>query len=210
VIQLEQPYIIQNQNEMIVLVELPPDGKQLRTKIKRTVNGILRRRLIARVNGECNLQVHVAASIDATSTITRVAGMEEEEVVTLANIFEEGISFALALDLNRRPRVSRTKEGFIPILPRKQVDERSRHLVIHTAMRWGWRDPFLTQSRRLEIAKAACRQVAFDLGYTAPLAHSRLPFWYGNLSEAIASGENLIDNDPVSPSHCGSTSYVPS
>jgi hypothetical protein len=116
--------------------------------------------------------------------------------------------FALALDLNRRPRVSRTKEGFIPILPRKQADERSRHLVIHTAMRWGWRDPFLTQSRRLEIAKAACRQVAFDLGYTAPLAHSRLPFWYGNLSEAIDSGENLIDEDPVSPSHCGKTSYV--
>ncbi len=155
--------INQNKNEMIVLVQLPPEGKQLRTKIKRTVNGILRRRLIGRVNGECSL-LHVADSADAV-TITTVAGMEEEQVVTLANIFEERISFALALDLNRRPRVSRTKEGFIPILPRKQADERSRHLVIHTAMRWGWRDPFLTQSRRLEIAKAACRQVAFDRLY---------------------------------------------
>ena len=51
--------------------------------------------------------------------------------------------------------------------------------------------------------------MAYDLGYTAALAHSRLPFWYGNLSEAIDSGENLLDgDDPVSPSHCGKTSYV--
>jgi hypothetical protein len=109
--------------------------------------------------------------------------MEDEEVITVANIFEERISFALALNLNRRPRVSRIDEGFIPILPRKQADERSRHLVIHTAIRWGWRDPFLTQSRRFQIAKAACRQVVFDLGYTAPLTYSRLPFWLVWLSE---------------------------
>jgi hypothetical protein len=198
--------INQNKSDMIVLVELPPEGKQLRTKIKRTVNGILRRRLIGRVNGECNL-LHVADSIDA-STITTVAGMEEEEVMSLASVLEQRILFALALDLNRRPRLSRTAEAYIPILDSKQADERSRHLVIHTAQRWGWRDPFLTQLRRLEIAKAACRQVAFDLGYSRPLAHSRLPYWYVSLGDAIDSGENLIDIDPVSPSHCGSTSYV--
>ena len=195
----------QNKNVTIVSVELHPDGgKELRTKIKRTVNGILKRRLVSRVNGEGS--VEVANSTDATSiTDTTAATMEEEEVISLATTLEEGIEYALALDLNCRPRVTRTKEAFIPILDRKQADEKSRHLVIHTAMRWGWRDPFLTKSRRLEIAKAACRQVAFDRGFTSPLAHSRLPYWYGCLSDAIDLGEN---SDPVSPSHCGKTSYV--
>jgi hypothetical protein len=114
--------------------------------------------------------------------------MDEEEVVSLASVLEQRIVFALALDLKRRPRLSRTAEVYIPILDSKQADQRSRNLVIHTAQRWGWRDPFLTQSRRLEIAKAACRQVAFDLGYTRPLAHSRLPYWYASLGDAIDSG----------------------
>ena len=35
---------------------------------------------------------------------------------------------------------------------------------------WGWHDPCLTVARRNEIAKAAGRQVAYDLGYVAPFA----------------------------------------
>ncbi|KAG7341326.1 hypothetical protein IV203_023277 [Nitzschia inconspicua] len=47
------------------------------------------------------------------------------------------------------------------------------------------------------IAKAACRQVAYDMGYPAPLAHTRLPHWYGLVHAAITTGENA---DPCSPS----------
>jgi hypothetical protein len=78
-------------------------------------------------------------------------------------------------------------------------------MVIHTAILWGWRDPCLTYKERQEIAKAACIQVAYDLGYKQPLAQTQLPYWYGRLQDAIATGE---DQDPVSPSQCGRQSYV--
>ena len=78
-------------------------------------------------------------------------------------------------------------------------------MVIHTAILWGWRDPFLTEKARLRIAKAACRLIAYDMGYPGPLAYTRLPYWYGEINEAILKGE---DRDPISPSHCGRESYV--
>lgn len=71
-----------------------------------------------------------------------------------------------------------------------QADERFRNLVLHTAVMWGWRDPFLTFARRDEIAKAACRQVSYDMGYRAPLAHTRLPVWYGMINAMITGGES--------------------
>jgi hypothetical protein len=46
--------MIQNKSVIIVSVELPPDpddkAKQLRTKIKRTINGILKQQLVRTVN----------------------------------------------------------------------------------------------------------------------------------------------------------------
>lgn len=78
-------------------------------------------------------------------------------------------------------------------------------MVIHTIILWGWRDPFLTYHRRTIIAKAVCKQVAYDFGYQKPLAHTQLPYWYGKLNNAIAAGES---NDPVSPSYCGSKKYT--
>jgi hypothetical protein len=78
-------------------------------------------------------------------------------------------------------------------------------MVIHTAILWGWLDPCLTYKRRQEIAQAACRQVAYDLGYKQPLAHTQLPYWYGRLQDAFGTAE---DQDPVSPSQCGRQSYV--
>lgn len=79
-------------------------------------------------------------------------------------------------------------------------------MVIRTAILWGWRDPCLAYKRRQEIAKAACRQVAYDLGYKQPLAHAQLPYWYGRLQDAFATGAD--QEDPVSPSQCGRQSYV--
>ena len=87
----------------------------------------------------------------------------------------------------------------------RQADERSRNMVIHTAIMWGWRDPYLTTSRRELIAKAACRQVAYDMGYPVPLAHTRLASWYGLINATITGGEN---RDPLSPSQSGRTTYI--
>lgn len=78
-------------------------------------------------------------------------------------------------------------------------------MVIHTAIIWGWLDPCPTRTRRNDIAKAACQQVAYDLGFRSPLASARLPAWYGALNAAIADGES---QDPVSPSRSGSRRYV--
>jgi len=93
----------------------------------------------------------------------------------------------------------------IVVHSRRQADERSRNMVIHTAIMWGWRDPCLTTSRREFIAKAACRQVAYDMGYPVPLVHTRLASWYGLINSTIAGGEN---RDPLSPSQSGRTTYI--
>ncbi|KAG7357475.1 hypothetical protein IV203_002163 [Nitzschia inconspicua] len=95
----------------------------------------------------------------------------------------------------------------IQVHNRKQANERTtgRNVVLHTAITWGWRDPSLTSARREYIAKAACRQVAYDMGYPAPLAHTRLPHWYGLVHAAITTGENA---DPCSPSNSGRATNV--
>ena len=88
---------------------------------------------------------------------------------------------------------------------RRQPDERYRHLVLHTGIMWGRHDPCLTVARRNEIARAACRQVAYDLGYSAPFAYSRLPVWYGMLNTAILDGEKI---DSLSPSRTDRPNYI--
>ncbi|KAG7373308.1 hypothetical protein IV203_034032 [Nitzschia inconspicua] len=95
----------------------------------------------------------------------------------------------------------------IQVHNRKQANERTtgRNVVLHTAITWGWRDPSLTSARREYIAKSACRQVAYDMGYPAPLAHTRLPHWYGLVHAAITTGENA---DPCSPSNSGRATNV--
>ena len=88
---------------------------------------------------------------------------------------------------------------------RKQADERARHLVLHTASLWGYRDPTIPCNTRRDIAKAACRQVAYDLGYFKALAHTQLPSWYAKVSSQVTGGES---SDPLSPSHSGRNSYI--
>ena len=63
----------------------------------------------------------------------------------------------------------------------------------------------MTFSRRESIARAACRQVAYDLGYSRALAHTSLPIWYGSINDLVSTGENP---DPLSPSHAGSSKYL--
>ena len=88
---------------------------------------------------------------------------------------------------------------------RRQASERCRHLVIHTATLWGYHDPAIPYKYRCNIAKAACRQVAYDHGYAHTLAHTQLPNWHARMIHSISGGES---SDPLSPSHCGSKSYI--
>ena len=90
---------------------------------------------------------------------------------------------------------------------RKQADERARHLVLHTASLWGHRDPAIPCNVRRDIAKAACRQVACDLGHFKALAHTQLPSWHAKVFNQVAGGES---SDPLSPSHSGRRSNTAS
>ena len=56
----------------------------------------------------------------------------------------------------------------------------------------------------MKIARAVCRQVAFDNGYEKPFSASRLRFWDEKLTEAIDNGTSP---DPLSSNHRGSVGY---
>lgn len=130
---------------------------------------------------------------------------KEEEEARVGNKVKQCVNFALALDLDRRPRLSRSDANQIQILESKQADERARNLVVHTAVLWGWKDPYITWKQRTLIAKAACKQVSYDLGYKCELAYTALPRWFAKLHVAIERGELI---DPMSPSHSGSVKYL--
>ena len=79
--------------------------------------------------------------------------------------FKEAIAYALALDLEREPRLDRAGVNEIEIHKRNQVNEQERVMILFTAKLWGWQDPSLTKRKRMRIAMAACRQVAYDYGH---------------------------------------------
>jgi len=130
---------------------------------------------------------------------------EEQRSEVIATYVEQDINFAFALDLGRRPRLSRAGTIEINLHERRQANERDRHMIIHTAILWGWSDPFLSFQDRQKVAHAACRQVAYDHGFAKCLATTRLPSWYGSINKAIMEGES---RDPISPSHSGTVAYV--
>lgn len=120
---------------------------------------------------------------------------------------QQQIEFALVLDLSRVPRLSRSGAHAILLHDRRQANERERNIVLHTAVQWGYHDPLLTNSARQRIAKAACRQVAYDYGFRNVLAVTRMPAWFGELRMALTHGDST---DPLSPSHSGKKGYMDS
>ena len=54
-------------------------------------------------------------------------------------------------------------------------------MVVHAAIKWGWKDPSLTVKQRERITKAACRQVAYDLGHAASLATTSVVAWIATI-----------------------------
>ena len=165
----------------------------------RVSNQIISRNLVNRIMSE-------------EERVTQVHQPQEEEEEQqqennewIQNKVQEQIEFALALDFQRRPRLSRSGATSIIIHDRKQANERERSIAIHTATQWGYYDPVLTLKRRHLIAEASCRQVSYDFGFQKPFAKHQLPRWYGELNKAIMGGEST---DPLSPSHSGRKAYL--
>ena len=78
-------------------------------------------------------------------------------------------------------------------------------MVIHTAKLWGWQDDSLTAKKRAKIARAACRQVAYDAGYQHPLSHVMVKVWHEALIKFISEGGNPME--ALTPTYKGSKSY---
>jgi hypothetical protein len=78
--------------------------------------------------------------------------------------------FALALDLDRRPRLQRNGADTIQVHQKVQAGERERQLAVHTATCWGYKNAMLSHRQRMRIAQAACTQVA----YNSPISWTRL------------------------------------
>lgn len=123
---------------------------------------------------------------------------------SLADQLQQQVQYALALDLMRTPRLSRSGGVIIERHDRKNANQMEKSIVLHLANRWGWQDKTLTWEHRQEIGRAACRQVAYDHGFKQDLGVSRLAAWYGELNMALDLGEST---DPLSPSNSGSQSY---
>ena len=132
-------------------------------------------------------------------------GHTEEITDMVNNDLNAKTEHAHALDLDRRPRLSRTDAKVIAIHSKLNADERARHFAVSTALLWGWNDPCNTHKRRSFIANAACEQVACDMGCCRKLAATQLPVWHASLNNFVNDGEVA---DPLSPSNSGSKKHV--
>lgn len=115
------------------------------------------------------------------------------------------MDFALALDLNRKPRLSRTSATPLQIHNRRQANERERSIVLHTVKLWGWHGPMVMYKKRRKIARAVCNQVVYDFGFAHSLAVTQMHQWFGELYRCINEGK---DTDPLLPLHSRSKTYV--
>jgi hypothetical protein len=127
-------------------------------------------------------------------------------VQSLMELREQQIDYALVLDLERRPRLSRSGNIQIEIHQRKQARKEDRNRALQYALLWGYANVYLSPSERRKIAKAACRLVAYDHGYQQPLAHNMMPAWEGQLRDVLEKGEE--SESCTTPKHAGSKSYV--
>ena len=121
---------------------------------------------------------------------------------------EPQIQFALALDLGRRPRMNRSGTTQIVVHKQRQAKQVERLMIITTAKLWGWEDDSLSSKRRVRIARAVCKQVAYDHGYERPITHNMLSKWEQSLRSAVLNGSEDVANDVLSPQVGGSKQYL--
>ena len=87
---------------------------------------------------------------------------QEENTQWIADKVKEQTEHALCLDLQRRPRLSRSGATAVLVNDRRQGNEQERSIAIHTASQWGHFDPHLANKQRQRTALAACMQVLHD------------------------------------------------
>lgn len=145
---------------------------------------------------------------ERSSARRRPRNEEDDAVVinTVSKQMNSAIDAAHNLDLDVRPRLSRKDASKIHVHNFVQADERARSAAVHYALLWGWHDSYNTVSRRAYIAEAACKMVAYDMGFQRKLASTQLPIWYAKIYRAMLTGEDA--DDPISPSYCGKKTYL--
>ena len=144
---------------------------------------------------------------DTTTTTTTTTTNNNTDTTPIASNttpVNHKIDFAFTLNFERRPRMDRNGDEEIKVHERKQPQETEKTYALLTAKRWGWQDNSLHSKRRMKIARAVCRQVAFDNGYEKPFSASRLRFWEEKLAKAIDDGTSP---NPLSSKHRGTVGY---
>jgi len=75
------------------------------------------------------------------------------------------INFALQLDFNKRPRLSRNGKIEIMLKPSlRQPNGVHRSMVLHLCNRWGLNE-HKTRAQQEIIAQAATKQIVYDYGF---------------------------------------------
>jgi len=141
-----------------------------------------------------------------TLSLADVAAIDANRAQRALEVRDQQINFALAVDLNRRPRLSRSGEMTISVHDGKQARQEDRNRALQFALLWGYADPHLTSAEHRRIAMATCRLVAYDHGYSMPLSHNMLPAWEAKIRNVLDTGEE--SKMATSPKHAGSVSYV--
>ena len=91
----------------------------------------------------------------------------------------------------------------------KQALLNERMLVLFTAIRWGWNDYNATKNQRKRIVITACRQVAYDRGFSNNLASSQLSAQNRKIYEVIQLGSPFDqESNPLSSDHFGTVKYT--
>ena len=112
------------------------------------------------------------------------------------------INFALTLNLSSSTRLSRDGNSIIELHNRRQAKSVERMLILFTAERWGWNNPSKTKKEKKRIAKAACQQVAYDMGFKYTLAFSQLYQWKEHINNVIDGATDRKLN-PLETNHAG-------
>lgn len=151
--------------------------------------------------------------INSTTTQSNVDAIDNEAIdltqvptdTTILSKTKSDISFALQLDLRRRPRLSRSGATEIKVHERKQATELERIMIMFTAKRWGWNSSLHTNAEDQRIARASCRQIAYDYGFQRELAKFQLYKWEKQLNRGIQNGkEGGKGETPLSRASAGS------
>ena len=160
-----------------------------------------------------NISTGSAASINSSDSSSSIILINENEssipvIDAQVSTFEDEISFAIAFDLNRFPRLARDGTCVTKMHTKKHAFIYERILVLFTSIKLGWDDYNATKNQRKIIAIAACRQVAYDREFSNNLASSQISAWNKKIYEIIQSG-SLFDQEsnPLSSDHFGTVKY---